>query len=142
MGGRALVAVLAAAAQAFWLAALIAGPACAAEVPAGDEPAGVAAAPLVPAPGDDRNSHFTAPASAIEDEPPVDPAAAPAGEIDRDPADATDTAATPNENDRKPTDTPAVAPNETEHPPETTSSPRRRKVNLQPKRRRPTRTSR
>jgi murein L,D-transpeptidase YcbB/YkuD len=123
MGGRALGAVLAAAAQAFWLAVLIAGPACA-EVPAADEPAGLAAAPLAPAAGDDQNSEFTAPASAVEDEAPVGPADAPAGDLARDPADATDTAAAvPNERDRKPTDTAAIGPNGTEQPPEPTASP-------------------
>jgi murein L,D-transpeptidase YcbB/YkuD len=113
MGGRVLVAAFAAAAQAFMLAVPVADPACAIEVPVAGEPT----APLVPAAGDDESSEFTAPASAVENEPPISPAAAPPDELAREPADATDTAATPpTGGDRKPTDTAAIAPGDAPKP--------------------------
>ena len=92
MGGRALGAAFGAAAQAF---ILVAGAAYAAEVPAEVQPAGLASTPPAVPAGDSDLSQVPAPASAAEDEPSVGPAAAPDGEIAREPADATDTAATP-----------------------------------------------
>ena len=58
-------------------------------------------------------SEFPAPASAGEDETSLAPAAAPDGEMARDPADATDTAATPSSDSApKPADIAAVGPSE------------------------------
>ena len=101
MGRRALGAAFGAAAQAFFL---VAGAAYAAEVPAEVQPAGLASTPPAVPAGDSDPSQVPAPASASGDEPSVGPAASPDGEIAREPADATDTAATP------PSDADATAP--------------------------------
>jgi murein L,D-transpeptidase YcbB/YkuD len=88
--------------------------------PAVAEPSGLAA--TLPA-GDDSGSEFTAPASA-GDEASTDPAAAPDGDIARDPADDTDTAATPpSEPGQKPTETAATAPSELAPKPDDAAPP-------------------
>jgi murein L,D-transpeptidase YcbB/YkuD len=110
MGGRALVAAFGAAARVFMLAGLLAGTAFAAEAPAEAEPARLAA--TLPA-SDDLGSEFTAPAAAAGNEASTDPVAAPDGDIARDPAGDTETAATPpSEPEQKPTETAATAPSE------------------------------
>ena len=107
MGGRALAAGIAAAFQAFLLAALLASGACAvAPAAAGETPHALpvptpadtdqdAPSPAAAPPGEDEASEVPATAPAGEDEPQVGPAAAPAGEEGRDPADVTATTAAP-----------------------------------------------
>jgi murein L,D-transpeptidase YcbB/YkuD len=124
MGGRALVAAFGAAAQVLLLAGLVAGAAYAVEVPAEAQPADLASAPATAPAHDDALSEFPAPAVAAEDEPPVSPAAAPDGEIAREPADATDTAATPpSDGVQKPAETAGTAPSDVEQKPEDAASP-------------------
>jgi L,D-transpeptidase YcbB len=114
MGGRALVAA-GAAAQVIMLAGLVAGIAYAAETPAEAEPTGLATALPATLAVDDSLSEFPAPAAAVDDEPSVSPAVAPDGDIAREPADETDTAATaPSEVERKPED--AVLPGDATPP--------------------------
>jgi L,D-transpeptidase YcbB len=121
MGGRALVAAFGAAAQGFMLVGLAVGAAYAAEAPA-DEPAGLAATlPAVPA-ADDALSEFSAPASAAKDELPGGPAAAPDSDIAREPADETDTAATPPDEPGQ-TETAATVPSDVEQKPEDAALP-------------------
>ena len=122
MGGRAFVAGFGA--TVLLLAGLATGAAYAVEGPAEAPPADLAqAAPAGPA-GDDEMSELAAPASAGADEPSVSPAAAPAGDLARDPADVTDTAATPPGKGRpKPADTTAVEPSEAPSPLTDTAAP-------------------
>ena len=123
MGGRALGAAFGAAAQAF---ILVAGAAYAAEVPAEVQPAGLASTPPAVPAGDSDLSQVPAPASAAEDEPSVGPAASPDGEIAREPADATDTAATPpSDTNQKPAETAATAPSDVEQKPADAAASRR-----------------
>jgi murein L,D-transpeptidase YcbB/YkuD len=120
MGGRALGAAFGAAAQAF---ILVAGAAYA-EVPAEVQPAGLASTPPAVPAGDSDLSQVPAPASAAEDEPSVGPAASPDGEIAREPADATDTAATPpSGTNQAPAETAATAPSDVEPKPEDAAPP-------------------
>ena len=144
MGGRALVAGFGATAQVILLAALVAGTGLAGEAraelhpadlaatspsaaepagqpsEAGQEPSNPAASPA----GEDALSTNPAPASLGEDEPPARPAAAPASDGGHDPADTTDTTATPpSDGDQKPADTAAVAPSGDEAKPAETNAP-------------------
>lgn len=120
MGGRALGAAFGAAVQAF---ILVAGAAYAAEVPAEVQPAGLASTLPATLAVDDSLSEFPAPASAVDDEPSVSPAAAPEGDIAREPADETDTATTtPSEVEQKPDD--AVLPGDATPPPTAAEEPK------------------
>lgn len=120
MGGRALGAAFGAAVQAF---ILVAGAAYAAEVPAEVQPAGLASTLPATLAVDDSLSEFPAPASAVDDEPSVSPAAAPEGDIAREPADETDTATTtPSEVEQKPDD--AVLPGDAPPPPTAAEEPK------------------
>jgi len=103
MGGRALVAGFGVAAQVLMLAGLVAGAAYAVEVPAEGQHADLASAPPT-APGDDALATFPTPAAAGEDEPSASPAPAPDGELAREPAAATDSAATEPSTVDKPED--------------------------------------
>jgi murein L,D-transpeptidase YcbB/YkuD len=118
------VAAFGAAVRVFMLAGLVAGTAYAAETPAEAEPAGLVAMPPATPAVDDALAEFPAPASAAGDEPSVTPAAAPDGDIAREPADETDTTATPpGDTGQKPAETAATAPSEVEQKPDDTAHP-------------------